>query len=165
MDSATAVQAKVNNGIAKNNDWGIASTDAQLYCATPLERINMIRDGVSAAELIKTGRKMGVSKEKVFSLLHLPRSTVNRRIASNETLSAEHSERLIGLQKLIGQVEIMVSESGDPSGFNAAYWVADWLERPIAALDNSKPADYMDTIEGIDLVSSILAKMQSGAYA
>jgi len=142
-----------------------AKSDAQIYRATPLERIGMIREGVSAVELINMGKKMGVSKEKMFSLLHFPRSTVNRRIAKNETLSAEYSERLIGLQKLIGQVEIMVSESGDSSGFNAASWVADWLERPVAALNNSRPADFMDTIEGIELISSILAKMQSGAYA
>jgi putative toxin-antitoxin system antitoxin component (TIGR02293 family) len=165
METTASGQIKVKRRSAKKNDFVISSTDALIYQATPLERIAMMREGVSAVELIKTGAKMGVSKEKMFSLLHLPRSTVNRRIATKKTMSVEHSERLIGLQKLIGQVEIMVSESGDSSEFNAAKWVADWLERPVAALNNSKPADFMDTIEGIELISSMLAKMQSGAYA
>ena len=162
MKTATSV---IEKGKAKKKDFVISSRDAMIFKASPVERIHMIREGISAVELINTGNKMGISKEKMLYLLHLPRTTVNRRIKANKTMSAEHSERLIGLLKLIGQVEIMVSESGDPAGFNAAQWVADWLERPVAALGNSKPADFMDTVEGIELISSILAKTQSGAYA
>ncbi len=137
----------------------------KMYRASPLERINLIRQGVPAALVIQTGKEMGVPKEKVLSILHFPRATVNRRLKSNEALPTEYSERIIGLQKLIGQVETMVAESGDPTNFNAAHWVANWLEQPVAALNNAKPADYMDTIEGQELVSSLLAMMQSGAYA
>lgn len=147
----------------KRGGW--SSIFVKMYRATPLERIGLIRDGVSAEVLIETGEEMGVAKEKMLSLLHFTRATVNRRIKTKEALPTEYSERIIGLQKLIGQVEIMVAESGDPTGFNAAHWVADWLERPVAALNNAKPADFMDTIEGQELVSSLLAKMQSGAYA
>lgn len=138
---------------------------AQFYQATSLERIHQIRDGVPARVLVQTGEDMGVTKEKMVTLLSFSRATVNRRIQSQETLPAEYSERIIGLQKLVGQVEVMVAESGDPAGFNAAHWVAAWLERPMPALNNARPADFMDTMEGQALVSSLLAKMQSGAYA
>lgn len=147
----------------KGGGW--TSIFVEMYQATPLERIGLIREGVSAEVLVQTGEEMGVAKEKMLSLLNFTRATVNRRIKAKEGLPMEYSERIIGLQKLIGQVEIMVAESGDPTGFNAAHWVADWLERPVAALNNAKPADFMDTIEGQELVSSLLAKMQSGAYA
>ena len=142
-----------------------ASGFAHVYRATPLERVNWIRAGIPAETLILTGEEMGVAKEKMLTLLHLTRATVNRRIKSKQALPAEYAERVIGLQKLIGQVEVMVAESGDPAGFNAAHWMADWLEQPVAALDNAKPADFMDTMEGQELVSALLAKMQSGAYA
>ena len=138
---------------------------AEIYRASPAERIERIRKGVLATELVEIGAEMGVVKEQMFTLLKLTRATVNRRISANEVLSSEYSERIIGLQKLIGQVEAMVAESGDPTGFNAARWVAEWLNRPVAALGGAKPADFMDTIEGQELVSSLLAKMQSGAYA
>lgn len=142
-----------------------SSIFAKMYQATPLERIVLIRKGIAPEVLVRTGEEMGIAKEKMLTLLDFTRATVNRRIKTKETLPTEYSERIIGLQKLIGQVEIMVSESGDPSGFNAAHWIADWLERPVAALNNAKPSDFMDTIEGQELVSSLLAKMQSGAYA
>ena len=59
----------------------------------------------------------------------------------------------------------MVEESGDPRGFNAAPWVARWLEEPLAALGGRKPRELMDTAEGQAVVSNMLARAQSGAYA
>ena len=138
---------------------------ADKYLATPSERISMIRAGVHAEDLIRTSTEMGVSKERILTMLNVPRSTFNRRQKAGEVLSAEHSERIINLQKLIGQVEIIVSESGTQQDFDAALWLANWLEQTIPALDNLKPVDYLDTIEGMELLSSLIAKMQSGAYA
>ena len=138
---------------------------AQMYRATPLERIDIIRKGIPAGVVIETGNAMGLHKETLLSTLHFTRATVNRRIKANAALPAEYSERIIGLQKLIGQVEIMVVESGNPSTFNAAHWIAEWLEQPVPALNHARPADFMDTIEGQELVSSLLARMQSGSYA
>lgn len=151
--------------VAQGRQRQASSGFAKMYLATPFERICRIREGIPARELVETGEIMGVSKEKLITLLNLARSTVNRRIQAKQVLSTEYSERFIGLQRLVGQVEVMVAQSGDCTHFNAARWVADWLERPVAALNNAKPADFMDTIEGQELVSSLLAKMQSGAYA
>jgi uncharacterized protein (DUF2384 family) len=72
---------------------------------------------------------------------------------------------VVGMAKLIGQVQTMVEESGDPTGFDAAQWLARWLDEPLPALDGKRPAEYMDTAEGRDLVSNLLAMAQSGAYA
>ncbi len=166
--AAKGLAVKVQRDARRGHDHNFRerqSVFTKMYRATPLERIGLIREGVSAVVLLRTGEEMGVAKERMIAMLHFTRATVNRRIKTKEALPTEYSERIIGLQKLIGQVEIMVAESGDPTGFNAAHWVADWLERPVAALNNAKPADFMDTIEGQELVSSLLAKMQSGAYA
>lgn len=138
---------------------------AAFYRATGLERVKMIREGVPAALLEAMVRDMGISKERLFSTLRLPRATVDRKIRNNATLSAEQSERVIGLERLIGQVEAMVTESGEAAGFDAARWVGAWLERSVPALDGLKPADFMDTMEGQEIVSRLLAQSQSGAYA
>lgn len=142
-----------------------ASIYSQIYRASPYERIEQIRKGILAETLVITSEEMGLAKERVVSLLHFARATVNRRLKAKDVLPIDYSERMLGLQKLIGQVEVMVAESGKVDGFNAAHWVADWLEQPIAALNHARPADFMDTVAGQDLVSSLLAKMQSGAYA
>ncbi|SOE63487.1 Protein of unknown function [Burkholderia sp. D7] len=66
---------------------------------------------------------------------------------------------------LVRQVEKMVAESGNPEGFDAAQWLAAWMERSVPALGGRRPAEYMDTVEGRALISRLLAMMQSGAYA
>jgi putative toxin-antitoxin system antitoxin component (TIGR02293 family) len=143
----------------------VSTVFIEKYQAEPRNRIEMIRKGLPTSDLNMTIAEMGVSKDKVLTWLHLPRATVNRRLKANGTLSVEHSERVIRLQMLIGQVETMVSESGGDPAFNAAQWLAEWLGRPIPALNNSRPADFLDTMEGFELISSLLAMMQSGAYA
>lgn len=97
--------------------------------------------------------------------LGLPRATIVRKSKAHQKLSTEQAERVVGLSKLIGQVQTMVEQSGEPEGFDAAHWVAQWIERPNAALGGRRPAELMDTVAGQDLVGSVLAKMQSGAYA
>lgn len=141
------------------------SSYAGMYLASPVERVNIIRKGVPAALLVETGEAMGVPRDQLFRTLHLPRATVNRKISEKGALSPELSERIVGLRKLIGQVEVMVGESGNPEGFNAAKWIAQWLEEPSPALGGEKPGSYMDTVEGQELVSSLIARMQSGAYS
>nr|WP_302474469.1 MbcA/ParS/Xre antitoxin family protein [Roseococcus sp. MDT2-1-1] len=66
---------------------------------------------------------------------------------------------------LVTLVQTMVAESGDPAGFDAAAWLANWMQRPVPALGNRTPLSFMGTEEGRDLVKQILLRMQSGAYS
>lgn len=70
-----------------------------------------------------------------------------------------------GIANLISQVQTMIKESGRPQGFNAAEWVAQWIDRPLPALGGQRPAELMGTAEGRALVSEIVARMQTGAYS
>jgi uncharacterized protein (DUF2384 family) len=66
---------------------------------------------------------------------------------------------------LVSQVQSIVEQSGDPAGFDAAQWVAHWIETPVLALGGRMPIELLDTAEGRDQVSKVLAMTQSGAYA
>jgi uncharacterized protein (DUF2384 family) len=66
---------------------------------------------------------------------------------------------------LVGQLEMIVAESGNPEGFDASEWISNWLSEPLPALGGEKPINFLDTMEGQDLVSDALARIQSGAYA
>lgn len=137
----------------------------QMYEANPIERVQLIRDGISATMLVQLSEAMGLPQDRLFEMLDLPRSSMKREIKNNGLLSAAYTERLVGLAKLIGQVEQMVAASGNPKGFNAAEWVNGWLDTPSSALGGRKPGTLMDTAEGRDMVSRLVAQMQSGAYA
>ena len=67
--------------------------------------------------------------------------------------------------RLVGQVQQIVEESGNPEGFDASLWVAQFIDAPHPALGGRRPADLMRTDEGFRMVSTLIAQMQSGAYA
>jgi len=138
---------------------------ADIYSAQPSDRIKIIRNGVPANYVVYISKSMGITRESLFNALGLPRSTIERKVTNNQALPPEQGERVIGMAKLVGQVQVMVEQSGESSGFDAAEWVAHWMDSPSPALGGDTPASYMDTVEGQELVSSLIAKMQSGAYA
>lgn len=136
-----------------------------LYHASPVDRIGFIKRGVDARDLKRFIAAMHVDQKVMFDALNLKTATVNKKAASNQALSAEDSERVLGLAKLVGQLEDMVEESGDAVGFNAPEWLSSWLRQPLPALGGVNPIDLLDTMEGQALVSRTLAQIQSGAFA
>lgn len=147
---------------------GITQMDlsfSNLYRVEPMDRIRLIRGGVPARYINVISDSMGITKETLFKFLNLPKSTIDKKSVANQMLPIEQGERLIGMAKLVGQVESIVAESGNPDGFDAAKWVAGWLEKPSPALGGEKPSAYLDTVSGQEMISDLLAKIQTGAYA
>lgn len=163
-------KAEVRTFKARQTSDGHSRNTANLkfhdYYLTPVtRRVEIIREGLPAKMLVEAGVEMGESKEALFSMLHFPRATINKKIAADERLSSDSSERVFGLFHLIGQVEAMVAGAEVPENFTAARWLARWLQEPCPALGGVLPRDYMDTMEGQRLVSGLLEQMHSGAYA
>ncbi len=137
----------------------------QIYRFDPQARIAVIRQGIPASTISSLSLRMGMSKENLLSSLGLSRATISRKEKDATLLSKDESERVLGVETLIGMVQTMVEQSGDPAGFDAARWVSDWLTKPLPALAGATPASYMDTFEGQKLVAELLSMSQSGAYA
>ena len=138
---------------------------ATLYTLGQVERIDVVRQGVPAQVLATLADDMQVTRDQVFAWAGIPRATANRKIRASAALSQDESERVLGIARLVGLVEQVVAESGMPADFDAATWTAGWLAQPVAALGGKSPGDFMDTADGRDLVASLIAQMQSGAYA
>jgi len=136
-----------------------------VYRASPLERIDMIRRGIPASEAKRIFADLSIGQGAGFKALNLSTATVNKKAKQGETLSPEESERIVGFAKLVGQLEAMIQDSGDPTNLDARAWMARWLTEPLPAFGGARPADLVDTMEGQGLVSAALAKIQSGAYA
>lgn len=136
-----------------------------IFRATPADRIRMIKDGVAATEAKLMFAALGMTQGGALAALNLSAATVNRKAARNQTLSSDESERVIGVAKLIGQLQAMIDESGDPEGFDAAAWMSRWLKEPLPAIGGQCPVDLLDTMEGQALIGTMLARLQSGAYS
>lgn len=137
----------------------------KLWRAAPVERIQVIKAGVPAREVKQFVIALHLDQSVMFDALNLKIATVNRKAAKNQALSSDESERVLGLAKLVGQLEAMVEESGEPEGFDAPSWLSNWLREPLPSLGGGRPIELLDTMEGQAVVSRALAQMQSGAYA
>lgn len=137
----------------------------QAYQADAMERVRIVKAGVPAEVVDLIAKRMAMPKEKLAGTLGLARATIDRKVRENKPLSPDESSRVLGMARLVGQVESLVEESGRPEGFDAAAWVAQWLEEPVPALGGRRPAELMDTPEGQVVVAQLVARMQSGAYS
>lgn len=136
-----------------------------LYGFGRVDRIGMVKEGLPARLLTTLATDMHVPRERLYAWLGIARATANRKVKDDRVLSQDESERALGIARLVGQVGKIVAESGEPAGFDAARWTAEWLEEPNAALGGKAPGEFLDTADGRALVSGLVAQMQSGAYA
>lgn len=165
--AALDLSDEASSGASSQADGPVLLRFAQVFTAEPMERILWIKQGLPAREVEGVARRMGISKERLMGTLGLARATIDRKVREHKPLSPDESSRLLGIAHLVGQVQAMVEESGQPDdeGFDAAQWTAAWLDRPLPALDGHRPAELMDTAEGQALVANLLARAHSGAYA
>jgi putative toxin-antitoxin system antitoxin component (TIGR02293 family) len=133
-----------------------------LPLASTTQRVDLIRAGVPAIVIEEIGGRLSMPKRRLYESLNFPRATIDRKIKEGGKLSPEQSERVLGLQKLVQEVSRMVDESGAAAGFDAPAWVGRFLDAPWAVLGGRRPADYMDTIEGQQLVINLLRRVQAG---
>jgi putative toxin-antitoxin system antitoxin component (TIGR02293 family) len=161
----TPGKAKRKHVVKVRADHDEIQSFLDVFRAEPLTRVRIIKGGVSTSYVDRMAREMGMPKERLLPALGLSPATVNRRARESKKLSTEDSERVVGMARLVGQVQAMVNESGNPKSFNAAEWVARWLEEPLAARGGRRPVELMDTTEGQAIVSNLIARVQSGAYA
>ena len=138
---------------------------ADLFRAPPADRVKVIKNGVRADFVLEIAKSMGASKEALLRQLGLSRATIDRKVKNDRVLSTDEGQRVIGMAKLVGLVETMAEQSEDSDNFDAAKWLAKWIDQELPALDGKKPAEFLDTAEGQELVANTLQRMQSGAYS
>ena len=136
-----------------------------LYKAPVLMRVEWVKSGVGARDAKVILGQLRVPQGEALTALHIPVATMNRKAKTNAPLSPAEGERVLGVGRLLGQVQAMVQESGNPEGFDASAWLSAWMSTPVPALGGARPLDLMDTMTGQALVSQVLAQMQSAAYA
>ncbi len=145
--------------------WSNHNQALELFRASVVDRVNIVKNGVPAQYVTVLTARMGMPKDRFYKTIGLMRPTVDRKVRASRRLNQDESERVMGIARLVGQAQSLVQDSGGSEDFDAARWVAVWLDRPLPALDGRRPGEYMDTADGRSLVADVLAQQRSGAYA
>lgn len=143
-------------------------TMSQVVRMAPMQRIALIKQGLPPGLVLVLAESLGVTKERLYDTVGVARATIDRKVREEKPLSPAESERFVALMQIVEQAEQIVRESGDPEltgDFDAYRWVATFLETPHPALGGSTPGALMELAEGREIVSRLIARMQTGAYA
>jgi len=136
----------------------------KIYRASAIDKIEIIKCGVAPGTIGDIADAMGAATATLIRNLGIPKSTLARKKSKQAPLERDASEKVLGLATLIGQVETLVREQGEPKGFDAARWFHAWIEEPVPALGGRKPAELLDTKEGQQIVSGLIDAIRAGVY-
>jgi putative toxin-antitoxin system antitoxin component (TIGR02293 family) len=122
---------------------------------SPLEKITMVRNGISKNALEQLKARTGLDYDQLASLLSVARATlINKKGTArfNQTLS----EKILGLADIYS-FGYEVFE--DQDRFN------DWIFHPIRALGGQAPYDLLDSQYGREEVKNIIGRIAYGVYS
>ena len=134
--------------------------------ATPMEIVEIERQGVLGSFIKDLSKRMGLPSSRVLNILGVPKATAEKKAAAGEFVSGSSGQAAVGMIKLLGIAQAIVNNSTAPEAknFDAAKWLGQWIERPQPALGGRKPANLVDTPTGLKLVARLLGSIESGVY-
>lgn len=143
-------------------DGLVATSPLDVFRATPMQRVQLLK-AKCAGRCDYPGRPADPS-DSVQVDQCLARSRASKSSERRSSLPPE-AERVLGVAKLVGQVQQMVEESGNPEGFSASHWISGWLVEPLPALGGERPIELLGTMEGQEVIAGLLTQIEGGVYA
>ena len=117
--------------------------------------IALTREGIKKSTLKSLSQYLGISMERMSSLLHSSYRNIQRK-DDDDLLDTLKTEKVLELAALTQRgIEVI--------GSKAAF--SEWLHAPLTALANQSPLDYLDTSFGIQMVLKLLGRLEQGVYS
>lgn len=138
----------------------LKETIAILGLKTPmrnaLQLMPVIREGLPSASLESVSRRMDLSAIATVESLGLAKRTIARRIQQKQTLTAEESERVVRLARVLAAATAVLG------GLEKA---RRWLQKANRALGGEIPLRMLDTDVGANAVLEELGRIDYGVFA
>lgn len=115
--------------------------------------IKTMRNGVKAQWVPDMAVRFGLSQERLFEQLRLPKSTMRGRIGKNEVLSSLEQDRMYRADKVWSRALIVLEDE------NAT---RIWISRENRSLGGESPLSLLDTEAGYELVLDTLSQIEYG---
>ncbi len=129
------------------------------------ENIRLVKQGFHPSYLVNFAKNAAISRDRIYLMLGLSRSTIEKKIKDNELLNLAQSERVLGLYKLVSKLSNMLPEKCDSGMPTVCAILMEWLEAPMPALNGKAPFKFMDISDGQNMVLNLLDKIETGTYA
>ncbi len=124
------------------------TTDAQLHTLT--------REGIPVGSLPILADELAVERKQLARMVGVSDRTLSRRLAGNQRLSAEESDRTLRVARLVAYaIEVLGNMSK----------AALWMKSPNRALEGQQPLELLDTDAGVRSVETVLGRIDYGIYS
>jgi putative toxin-antitoxin system antitoxin component (TIGR02293 family) len=122
----------------------------------PLALDSVARTGISSQVAIALGQRFQISQDSLAELISIPKRTLHRKLAREETLKPDESERVLRIGKLYRRA-LQVFE--DPER------ATKWFSSKPKALAGKTPLELMKTEFGARLVEDLLGRIEHGVFS
>lgn len=123
---------------------------------TTLEFMPAIRKGLPATSLDSVSKQMALPVSDMVEALGLAKRTIARRRQDRQALTAEESERVVRLARVLAEAtEVLGSREK----------ARRWLQKPSRALNGEAPLHLLDTDIGASAVLQELGRIDYGVFA
>jgi len=119
-----------------------------------IDLIHITRKGLPKSVVTTISNILGISMEKMSSLIHVSLRTIQRK-NEDELLNVYSTEQILEIAEVISRgIHVL----GSIEAFTK------WLHQDIRALNYSKPLDFLDTSFGTSLIKDTLGRIEHGVY-
>ncbi len=114
------------------------------------------REGLPVGSLTLLAQELSVEKKTVARVVGISDRTLSRRIAKDERLSADESDRMVRLARVVAMATDTLGTIKKASL---------WLQTPNRVLGGETPLSLLDTDTGVRSVETILGRIAWGVYS
>ena len=116
----------------------------------------LTREGLPVGTLTLLAQELDVERKTVANVIGISDRTLSRRIAKDERLSAQESDRMVRLARVFALAT-------DTLG--TAQKASLWLQTPNNVLEGQTPFSLLDTDAGVRSVETVLGRIAWGVYS
>jgi putative toxin-antitoxin system antitoxin component (TIGR02293 family) len=123
---------------------------------TSTELVDLVREGLPAETLPWMAEELSLDRSAVARVAGISGRTLSRRLATHSRLSAEESDRMVRIARVLALADETLGERSKSSR---------WLQTPNRALEDKTPFELLDTDAGVRSVETVLGRIAYGVYS
>ncbi|MBK4736756.1 type II RES/Xre toxin-antitoxin system antitoxin [Noviherbaspirillum pedocola] len=130
--------------------------DVAAFGGDATQVIRAMRLGAPADIVSGVAERLGISQDKLFERLRLPKSTLKGRVSKGQPLAAVEQDRIYRVNRVFERAnEVLEDEEA----------ARNWIIRENRSLGGESPLSLLDTEAGYELVLDTLGRIEHGVIS
>ena len=134
----------------------MAPPEFAAFKGSPVRIIGAMRAGMPANLVAEAASRLGISQDRLYESLRLPKSTLKSRISKGQPLAAVEQDRIYRVYRVLERAAAVLEDEAAARA---------WVNRENRALGGEAPLSLLDTEAGYELVQDTLDRIAYGVLS